>query len=89
MYLIPSWVLSSSTPVRVWLGDDGPAFPPIKVSLGKGATLLWEMQKTGLTFCLGAITAPSFLQKCSMRSRRESGIGGGHPSLVYSDHFAF
>ena len=79
MYLIPSWDLSSSTLVRVWLGDGGPAFPPIKVSLGKEATLLWEMQKTGLTFCLGAIIAPSFLWKCSMRSRGESGIGGGHP----------
>lgn len=40
MYLIPSWDLSSSTLVRVWLGDGGPAFPPIKVSLGKEATLL-------------------------------------------------
>ena len=50
---IPSWVLSSSALVRVWPGDGGPAFPPLAVRLGKEVALLWETQKTGLTFHVG------------------------------------
>lgn len=34
-------------------GEWWTCLPTTQVPLGKGATLLWEVQKTGLTFCLG------------------------------------